>query len=519
MGLTPDVGGTRGLGRPPNLNYTEQEQSANTEHLKQVFAQVPNTIDVPLTKVGGDIMKYESHSGMPKLARNVNIFSGMTRADPQLKNPQEQKKFEELEEKLPFGLSIGLKRSLELPWEERDPVFILLEKILRFAAKSTTWIDITSEIQSDAFAGSISRYAQHPDKMLEGWCDLALEIRAELRLIAKHEGLLSQLKQDCIENIKVLNRLLNFARAIIKAKKPEKEKLVKKFNKEITFLLSEISTGKLTHPFAMTFSLLENALALGRFFSLEKASPTLLGVDAALAYLFAREPTFVDLGEETQKLGEQLFPDEMEDPALQHFLPKIAALGGLLMTTLTLSAPGIYELKVRDDPRFEEKTVQCLALRLSGTLFSSADIEEIFMKCIFPILGETRVKAHVKSLVQFLTLQPLLLIAGMGEIGNAMLKGWKKSFSRSLKQLKEVEKELRVSKKGLVSLQHGLMAVKKESSKAYWKALEDLIRKQVDFSKFRDEWKAYRLTVQGLIKGFLESEGQQKVMDFRQVSA
>lgn len=341
MGSSPDVGGSRGMGRPPTLDYREMEQTSTVELNKQQLGQVKNTLDVPFTLLGGNAWKYQAHACKPTLTQTV--FEAMVRNDIRDPNALSEKQFKELKDKLPVNLKMGLERSLKMSYEERDPAFIVLENLLRFFAKLLARFEIIEQVE--VHEEKRSHFQNLASSSLRRWTEDAVDI-------------LDILKEKNQKNsVVILSRLINFSRALLSSSGETRDSLITNLKKELGDLLMKVKEGLAPHVLQITLHLMTTLQEIVLSLGMENSS---------LYYLIAKEEILSPISLEF--LNKLLKRDLSLGESDLFFLPKLVGLALLLSLFITLHASGIKRQEREEDERFESEAIQSLALKLAAAL-------------------------------------------------------------------------------------------------------------------------------------------------------
>lgn len=113
-----------------------REQSATKVVARQDQMIVKDTIEVPLTKMAGDIWKYRQSETKAMMPMYLQVL--LNRGDRT--GPTWPQAFKELAQKLPDSLKALMQRELLKPQGNREESFEGLKKSLEFAAKGLDWL-------------------------------------------------------------------------------------------------------------------------------------------------------------------------------------------------------------------------------------------------------------------------------------------------------------------------------------------------------------------------------------------
>lgn len=429
MGSSPDVSGAKGLGRPQTLNFTEQEQSAETINNKLGLAAIKNSIDIPLTQLGGNIFKYEAHSSKPTLART--LFAQMVRSDKPLENELAKEIFKKLKDKLPLQLQMGLKHYSALPWEERDARFILLELLLKFAARSLAFLQGCTEVDETDLTERSSRYQTNPAQSLKGWERAAWGIRSEFLESARNCSGMDQRARDAAENVKILNGYIKHVRAAVQSKGRLRAKLIAKTLKALNVDLEQIHQGKTQGIAPITEDLLDMLRALLSSLRLKKGK--------AFYYVLYL------VGEGYYNKNTRCFGSALQETAEAISAPFDTVFGKYLLAfavvtyvPFVVSASHLKSLEAKEEERFETGSFQALALKLASALIANSGAVESALETLTNILSMPEKETFTAAASSFAySVLPLNAAIGKHRMKNAeaLLEGVKEPLRDALSKL------------------------------------------------------------------------------------
>lgn len=487
MGTSPDVGGSRGLGRPPNLDYREMEQTATAELNKQQLGQVKNTLEVPFTLLGGNVWKYQAHACKPTLTQTV--FEAMVRNDIRETNIQEQKKFKELQEKLPLQLKMGLERSLKMPYEERDPPFIVLHNILRFFAMLLARFEYIATLETNE--EKRSHFENLPLYALNRWIEDALEVHT----------FYNELKEK--ENALLLSRAINYARGIAKATGETKDSIVQNLGKELDDQLMKIKEGLAPNVLQITCHLLLN---------LEEIQKSLSSPYPPLYYAIARkEPLGALFGE---VLEHYVSLDDTLQDWESYFLKKLIGVALPLGMMATIAASGMKKMQREEDERLEGEAIESLALKLASALTSYSTLLKEGIATLIGPLKLKREKLWVNAILAAVESElPIATLDEESEVKNSLspLFGYGEELSSSFATIaKETAAPLRVLE----------IAAKEHSAVALSESIElELSSLEIEFKGLKKESLGRLTAIFGMLDALEEARQQEEIMNVIKQSA
>ncbi len=175
--------GIRGFAAPLERDVNEILQTAATEVAKAMTSIVINTLDVPLTQLGGNVWHYESTGERPVLPMflHTHIISlNLTESQQPWKG-----RFNKMVEQLPTRLKLQLLMELKKPKAEQDPKFQALNHVLQFAAKGLHWLEEMKNADISVFERDAKKNRQVPYLMSSNWL-------TTIRLVLKRLDVMSE---------------------------------------------------------------------------------------------------------------------------------------------------------------------------------------------------------------------------------------------------------------------------------------------------------------------------------------
>lgn len=153
------VGGTFGGPPEPTIFDLEQRGIQDTQRQRMAMAKEMDTMDFPLTQLGGNVWKYQSSANRPVLAPLIQLRTS-TAYDPTI-DDSFKSIYEDLLNRLPSELQDALKRDQQRPFEDRSLNFIVMDNILNALAKTTAWVDKAAELPApETVAGERMQMSQ-----------------------------------------------------------------------------------------------------------------------------------------------------------------------------------------------------------------------------------------------------------------------------------------------------------------------------------------------------------------------
>ena len=134
----PGSGLTGSVGGPQQASSREIETTAWTMINKSALGIMPDTLEVPFSKLGGDVMQYKSDPGRPTLTPQgtLRTAKGEDGIDDSWKGP-----FEQLVNRLPPQTKNRLVDDMYKPHEMRNGNYVVLENTLLTTAKGLAWLE------------------------------------------------------------------------------------------------------------------------------------------------------------------------------------------------------------------------------------------------------------------------------------------------------------------------------------------------------------------------------------------
>ncbi len=381
MGTSPDVGGSRGLGRPQTLDYNEQAQSAQVAVLKAGVGLVQSTLEIPLPQVGreGERYRYPCNPSKPNLKTKVLV--GISRPDTPRADPKEDEEFQRLIDELPLQLSLEMQNDRKKPAQERNPKFVVFELVLRFVAKALVWLESVSQVDPSQHSSNNAKMQAFSHATLRGWIDIAKQIC--LNLQSSPAALLHtpQGERDARTNAQILIKFITWSKAVLKAKPGQQKRILKKFKKDLLLIKQQIETKKIRGVFNVTESLIKNLIDHIGTFENENSAATLVAIMRTLESTPFRHVVDPAL---------KLLADRPDlDPIQTLFVPRLMKFTAQIFPLLTFAASGKHALDAKSDTRLKHEYVQSLAMRLAAGLISEADVIALAAKKLFGAIGLT----------------------------------------------------------------------------------------------------------------------------------
>lgn len=481
MGTSPDVGGSRGLGRPQIPEYQEQQQAAQVLNLKAGMGLVQSTLEIPLHQVGGeDRYKYQADSSRPNLDTKVLVAT----QSPEMseKDPAEEAQYQEILDKLPLQLSLGLQDDQKKPLHERNPKFVVFEMILRFVAKALVWLERVSQIDSSQHSANIAKIQAFPHATLRGWIEVTENICDLLKSSPAPLFHTQQGMRDVKTNDMILRKFLFFAKASLKVKEDMREKLVKKFEKELMTIDQQVKKRKIRGVFKITENLLDKLRDLIGSMKVEDGATNFMGLLSISGAFFPEKRKNLCFGKTVKEILTLIAGSQKETTFFQRqFLVRIMGLVTLLFPTITLLAAGKKSLKAKKDPRLEKDNVQSLAIRLASCLIAHSQLIPIVtnhLLAVMEISEDSREPFVVATDVMAMNILLLNADTGRNDIKTPqpLMKGIKKVLVPRLEFLREVvgeHKRHALLKELNTGIRQASIALKrKENSWGYFEAIK-----------------------------------------------
>lgn len=138
IGTGSGVGGN--IGGPQQPLQRDLEMTAWTDVNKALVAIVKDSIDHVFTQMGSHVERERTEPGRPTLHPLLHLrsASGEVAEEDQSWLPR----YEELRKLLPPELEAQLAEELALPSEDRNPLFVALDNLLKALAKASAWLEV-----------------------------------------------------------------------------------------------------------------------------------------------------------------------------------------------------------------------------------------------------------------------------------------------------------------------------------------------------------------------------------------
>jgi hypothetical protein len=497
MGSSPDVGGSRGMGRPETLQHHELEQTAQTQVLKAGVGLVKTTIDVPIHQigVGEEKYKYQAESSKPNLQTKVLV--AVTRPDNPRTDPREGEEFQRLVDEMPLQLSLELQEDRKKPEQERNTKFIVFELILKFVAKALVWLEDVSQIDSTEHSMNNAKMQAFSHAVLRGWIEVAKQITANLQTSAAPLLNTPQGKRDARTNAQILMQFTAWSKAVLKAKPKSRKKVLKKVKKDLLHIQHQIETKKIQGVFDVTESLIKNLIDLIGTFENEKSSAILITI------MRTQKPP---LGSVAADPVLKLLTDHPDLDGIQTiFLPRLMKFAAQIFPMLTFAASGKRTLDTKRDRRLKHEYVQSLALRLAAALISHAEVIPLAANRLFQAIG---VEGDVKKLMAALTdaLTMSILPVSAAEKAGPLMNGVKRKLGERLALLRKEAADKEIA----ASIRQADIALKRdENISGYFEAMQRMLGKEkIKFIDLQSECREIARLTLALLGAFYDTRGQ-----------
>jgi len=511
MGSSPDVGGSRGMGRPQIMEYQEQAQTAQVANLKAGMGMVQSTLEIPLHQLGAGELpyQYQAHSAKPNL--DTKVLVQMERPDLPEEDPAEEAAYQETLDKLPLQLSLQLQNDRKKPEHERNPKLIVLELILRFVAKALVWLESVSEIDSSQHSENIAKVEAFPHATLRGWIDVAGRICHTIKTSPAPSFMTPQGVRDVKTNFSIMKRMIALAKSWQDAKEDDRDKALKKIEKELALLQRQVATRKIQGLFRITESLLsELILIMGSLKN--KTGACSLTTFVISSSSFNSGKTLMEI---LTALAET--PEEF-DLFQKQFLPPMMALIIAGFPLLAIAASGKRNLKAKKDERLEKETIQSLAMSLACCLIVHSEVLAYAADAIFGYLEISEEKRETLiTATEVIAINSLVLAADSGKkevkSPQPLLNGVKKGLVSKLEKLKEIVKEQKTTelfRELNTGIRQGGIALKrKESSGGYFEAIKRcLTPMKLKYPDLREDCEKVTEVAASLLSGIHDTRQQ-----------
>jgi len=473
MGSSPDVGGSKGLGRPQTLDYNEQSQTAQVANLKAGMGMVQSTLEIPLHQLGGEPYQYQAHSSNPNL--DTKVLVQMQRPDMPEKDPAEEAEYQEIMDELPLQLSLQLQNDQKKPQHERNPKFIVFELILRFVAKALVWLESVSEIDSSQHSASIAKTEAFPHATLRGWIEVASSICHSFKSSPVPLFMTPQGVRDVKTNFTLLKKMLGLAKGWLEVKEDHREKAMIKIEKELALLYKQMKTRKIQGLFQITENLLNELIVIMGSLKKKESACTVIGMISSSRALIGGKTLMEILTTVSEAPKENGFFQKQ-------FLPQLMILIIGIFPALTFVASGKRKLHAKNDPRLEKENIQSLAMRLASCLIAHSHVIPYVTEGIFNVIEVQ--KKELIAVTEVLAMNVLVLNADSEKNDvkspQSLMSGIKQVLISLLEYLREVVGEHK-SNELMRELNTGIrqadIALKrKKSSGGYFEAIRRCLK-------------------------------------------
>jgi len=410
MGTSPDVGGRTGMGKPLVPEYQELEAQAQTLVAKQGLAIVPNTLDIPFTEMGKDLWKYQSHPAKPKVPQNV--LKAVRHPEIEKENPRNEEVFQELVDKLPLQLSLKLKKDRKLPYEERDPQFIILERILAFHAKILIWLEEVQAVDRQELEEVTSKYLAFPHYMLREWSTAAKDAVNSL------EEANDQSSAEV--NQRILEPMIEQVESFFQAKEPKEQgKILKSLYTEADKTFKNLVRKKIDLAARHTMHLMSGLINILSSLMTTRGSSTMLTLAISGQHLGSPPYTNKVFGRAYRRIFRQFRETNEEFSFMQqHYIPLIFGVLVQAYSILTIAAAGIVgrEGKQKEDKRLDKEIYQSLAFTLASCLITELRITYEGAKALFSVLNlKNKDWERLSKAADLLAVNCMILAGAKGE--------------------------------------------------------------------------------------------------------
>jgi len=484
MGTSPDVGGSRGLGKPQVMDFRELEQTAYAVIQKENLGVVKDTLQVPFEQMGKDMWKYQNASSKPVL--DSKVMRGVVHGEISQPDKKEEESYENLLDRLPLNLSMQLRKERKLPMHLKTPKFIVLEMVLSFAARALAKLDRFSEINPKDHQEEMEENLAYANGALNLWIAEAEEIKKAFRLEkAFKEG---QALRDAKVNYLVLKNIQEGLRSYLNAPEEEKKTIFETLSKDIEEALLRIEKKEASSVSTLTEFMVKRLIPLLTAHRLGPIGLVLAQIDLVLVpYLKRRERKVVNL---LTEVAERASVEE------KRAIPSVFAVGIALYNSFVLAASGIRGLRDTGDPRLDKEHIQSLALSLGTSLIAHSGFLTMGSSKIFTLLGlkvEDTVPLVINLDIVAMNVLPLNAALGKNE-----MKSSEQFRSGLIAKMTERLEALRDFVQGNIdddtikdlstAIRQGLIALKRNEHSGYFEALGTALRPyKISLAKLAEE--------------------------------
>lgn len=245
----PEAGGRFGTGKPPQLDYTELQTTAQVQVTKLDLGLTQNTLEVPFTQLGGNPWKYQASPSKPELG--MTLLSGINYPDSEKSSKLEQEQYEKLLKEIPLRMSMELRKQKKIPLSERDPNFLVLDLLIRFLSQVLAWSHGVAPITPEMYSENTSKMQAMPSVALNNWLEVAEETIGEWNKYKRS-----------FDNEKLINEVIALIKKLNTSKGSENKKILKNIIIYIENVIIKYRLKQLPNINAITGGLLESLLSI-----------------------------------------------------------------------------------------------------------------------------------------------------------------------------------------------------------------------------------------------------------------
>lgn len=480
MGISPDVGGRQGLGKPLEPDYRELEATAQVEVAKASLGIVQNTLEVPFTQLGGNLWQYKANSAKPEMP--LNIFTGVSYPDAPLPSKAEIARYKRLVEELPLKLGLELSRESRKPSHERKGDFLILDQILKFAAKALVWLESICEINPALFSENTAKNTSLHLLALNGWITTANHFIDELAAIASQFSQDGQVFRDLKENINLLKPFVIEGKEVLNTEDKKNSRALLNLIKRALALQKNYKQQRISNALGITESLIEALIPILMVLTKEKANPFFLHLvfcNEGFRWKETKNESFYDF------LKSVLTPVSEISESEQTLIAACIHTLSLLMTTLTSEAGGLISIdKDEKDSMLtllqQKDAMHSLSCKLASCLLTSCGLLPFIANRVMPVIVSNEDYKKAFSEAAILIAMNILILSSVN--GSRLIKniepllgGMQKAIHLGIEHLKEMEdiiKDFHL----LTSIRQADLAMQKEDGAGYLKALQLILQ-------------------------------------------
>lgn len=334
----PDVGGRAGPGRSQQPEVFEMQTTAQAQVLaKEGLGMTPNTLEVPFTKLGGDVWKYSANSSKPML--NASVMVGIQHPEEQKTNELEHKTYEKIFKELSLKIKEKLKQNKRLDPEDQDPRLIILELVLRFLARMVTYLGQAEQVNPESYKETNSENLKMPFKLFTATLENIYSAIQSYKQFLAHPKIRLELRMMIKENINILESVLQTGNEVIKTEEKNQQEKLKKLLQMLIGLQTNIRQKKVIYACDLTETLITVLM--------DKAAGLLIGAGPAILFysmVLAAEamPEFV--GSNLSLILSALSGSDTLDATQRYYIQMTAQTVVPLFTVMVIEAAGIPRL-------------------------------------------------------------------------------------------------------------------------------------------------------------------------------